>query len=160
MAIVNRRANRQSAIDNSIGSLQSAVGSRLAFFFVFLFCGRTGARRRTKRFAVIEQRKAGDVERERAAWRLLIDDDRHRTSLDAVAKCETAAAGEARVREPFQHSIRLYYRKARPARLRGAAPHPQRSARISCSNASFDAGPICFVQIVPSRASRYDVGTP
>ena len=52
---------------------------------------------------MVEERQIAHVQRQRAARTLLVDDDRHRTSFDTFAETNAAAAGEARVREPFQH---------------------------------------------------------
>jgi hypothetical protein len=80
-----------------------------AFFLEFFFERRADACGRAERFAVVVERKAGDVERERTGRRLLVDDDGHGTAFDAVTKGETAAAGETRVGESLQHLNGLYY---------------------------------------------------
>ena len=72
-------------------------------FFVFGLFGGQQPSRRTERFAVVEDWKIAHVERQRAARALLVDDDGYRTSFDAFAKTNAAAACEARVCEPFQH---------------------------------------------------------
>ena len=74
-----------------------------ALFFEFFFFGRTETRRRTQRFAVIEDRQIADVKRKRARWRLLVDDDSDRTTLDAFAKRDPATTGEPSVCESLQH---------------------------------------------------------
>src|SRR3954447_14925283 len=123
---------------------EQAEGRRSPFFFVLFLSRETRTRRRTKRLAIIVERKSRDVNRERTAGRLHVDDNGDRTAFDAVAKGKTATAGEARVCEPLQHVGRSYYR----------------SALISRSNCSFVAGPMCFRQIVPSRAMKNVIGTP
>ena len=52
---------------------------------------------------MIEERQIAHVQRQRAARALLIDHDRDRAAFDAFAEADAATAGEARVREPFQH---------------------------------------------------------
>ena len=52
---------------------------------------------------MVEERQIAHVQRQRAARTLLVDDDGHGTSFDTFAETNAAAAGEARVREPFQH---------------------------------------------------------
>src|SRR5450759_2895267 len=147
----------------------------LVLFFELFLDRRTEASRRAERFAVVVERKTGNVNGLGARGGLLLDDDGHGTAFDAVAERQAASAGETRVRESLQHLARLYYMKARAARPRGAArrrrvprkrragvwggaPRDQSSALISRSNCAFVAGPRCFVQIDPSRAMKNVVG--
>src|SRR6476660_2401824 len=74
-----------------------------AFLFVLFFLRRAETRRWTECLTTIEQRKIAYVQRQRARRRLLIDDDRHRTTFNAFAKCDAAATGEPSVRKALQH---------------------------------------------------------
>src|SRR5499427_1117339 len=75
----------------------------LAFFFEFFLFRRHEPRRRTQRFAVVEERQIPHVERQRAGRRLLVDDDGDRTAFDTLAERNPAAASQPRVRESLQH---------------------------------------------------------
>ena len=80
----------------------SGIRDSVLFFELFLD-RRTEASGRAERFAVVVQRKSGDMDRLRARGGLLLDDDGHRAAFDAVAKRKAAAAGETRVGKTFEH---------------------------------------------------------
>src|SRR5436309_13300511 len=86
---------------------------RLAFLFELFVFRRAETRRRTQRFPVVEQRQIAHVQRKRAGWRLLVNDDGDGTAFDALSEREAAAAGMAGVSEPLQHPPRAYDRGAR-----------------------------------------------
>src|SRR5262249_59830238 len=70
---------------------------------VLFFVRRQEARGWAERFAVVEERQITHVERQRAAWSLLVDHDRDRAALHAFAETNPAPASQACVREPLQH---------------------------------------------------------
>ena len=82
----------------------------LAFFFELFFFRRAETRRWTQRFPVIEQGQIAHVQRKRAGWRFLVNDDGDGTAFDALSERDAAAAGKPGVREPLQHCPRSYYR--------------------------------------------------
>ena len=112
---------------------------------------RKEARRRAQRLAIVVHRQMLDVQRDHAARSLLVDDDGHRAPLDAVAKRDTAAAGEAGVREAF-HMYGSYYSQSR------ATPVKQ------CLDLALDLllrrDPECFFAMLPSRPMITDTGMP
>src|SRR5439155_17752659 len=125
-------------------------GPGLPFFFELFFLGRAEPRRGTQRFAIIVERQVADVERKRARWRLLVDDNRNRAAFDALAEGDAAAAGKPCVREPLEHW-----------RDHITSPdHRYNSDLISRSKVSFVAMPWCLRQILPSRPMRIVVGSP
>jgi hypothetical protein len=101
-AILN--PNPQSPIRRSaIRNPQYAIDARSLRFFVIFFERRERARRFAQRFTMIVERKVPNVEGERAARRLLLDDDGNRAAFDAVAETDCASASETRVPESLQH---------------------------------------------------------
>lgn len=97
------------------------MNEELAFFFELFFFDRKETRRRTERLAKVVHREVLDVKRNHTRRCLLVDDDGHGTPLDALAKRETAAAGEAGVREAFQHDVRIILQPSRADRAKAAS---------------------------------------
>src|SRR5687768_13773656 len=125
-------------------------------FFVVFFDRRERTRRRAERFAIVEQGQIAHVQRQRAARALFVDDHGDGAAFHAFAEADAAAAGEARVGEPFQHRVAIILHPG----TAGPRAADQRSALISRSNSSFVAGPMCFLHTAPLRPMTYDVGRP
>ena len=71
----------------------------LVLFFEILVLGWTDACRGTKRFAIVVDGKIADMQTNLTRGRLVGDEHRVRTAVEALAECDAASAGEARVSE-------------------------------------------------------------
>src|SRR5438067_2532948 len=96
---MNCHWEKNSRLPLSTCDLRLASCDYSAFLFELFFFGRAEPRRRTQRFAVIEQREIAHVQRQRAAGRFLVHDDGDGTPLDAFPKRDPAATGQPRVRK-------------------------------------------------------------
>ncbi len=97
---------------------------------------------RPKRFAMIEHRRAADMDGDLAALGLPPHDDGDRTALHAFTKPDETPAGQARLETGLLHS----------------APALGRSAFTCSSNHSFVADPGCLRLTVPSGLTNHVTG--
>jgi hypothetical protein len=63
------------------------------------------ARRRTQRLAIVVDGKIPDVKTDAAGCRLVGDNHREPTAVDAVAKRQTASTSKAGMRKPLMHLV-------------------------------------------------------
>jgi hypothetical protein len=130
----------------ALGARRNFHHGPLTFFFKFAVDHRAEPRRRPERFAMVVQRKIGDVLRIGAARRRARDDDCYGTTGGGpFTKCEAAAASKTSVLKAFQHGLKASYYS---------------SALISFSKRALGAIPMCFLHTRPSRLMRNDAGMP
>ncbi len=129
-------------------------GRRLPFLFVLFFFRWAKPGRRPQCLAMVVERQIAHVQRERAARRLLVDDDGDRTPFDAFAKSDAAAASEPGVGEPFQHPgfIIAVRHGLRRASRGGAQSGVTRQVPVGCRPGGAQARAL-------TRARRFPVRT-
>ena len=103
------RAKQKGAPSSALSLFVLASSSVLVLFFELFFFGRTEARRRTQRFAVVVERQAGHVPRVHAARGLRVEHDE--TGLPDEPSRNASRQPQARraCTNPFNMMERSYY---------------------------------------------------